>query len=83
MPIVHHRRPSLLSYPLWLGSRVLLKPALALWPVNKAGLAGLFLIDRLVAVGPKPRGGVVREQLTLAGALHGADHAGRTVASGQ
>ncbi|MBD0860458.1 alpha/beta hydrolase [Gordonia sp. zg691] len=65
MPIVHHRRPSLLSYPRWFGARVFLKPALALWPVNKVGLAGLFLIDRLVAVGPKPRG-VVREQLVLA-----------------
>ncbi|WP_439030429.1 alpha/beta hydrolase [Gordonia terrae] len=66
MPIVHHRRPSFLSYPMWLGARVLLKPALSLWPVNKTGLAGLFLIDRIVAVGPKPRG-VVREQLVLAG----------------
>ncbi len=66
MPIVHHRRPSLLSYPLWFGSRVFLKPLLTLWPINKAGMAGLFLIDRVVAVGPKPRG-VVREQLTLAG----------------
>ncbi len=66
MPIVHHRRPSLLSYPIWFGSRVFLKPLLTLWPINKAGMAGLFLIDRVVAVGPKPRG-VVREQLTLAG----------------
>ncbi|OLT44420.1 alpha/beta hydrolase [Gordonia sp. CNJ-863] len=66
MPIVHHWRPSLLSYPLWFGSRVFLKPLLTLWPINKAGMAGLFLIDRVVAVGPKPRG-VVREQLTLAG----------------
>ncbi|EON30389.1 Esterase/lipase [Gordonia terrae C-6] len=66
MPIVHHRRPSLRSFPMWLGARVLLKPTLALWPVNKPGLAGLFLIDRLIAIGPKPRG-VVREQLVLAG----------------
>ncbi|MCK8614624.1 alpha/beta hydrolase [Gordonia sp. C13] len=65
MPIVHHRRPSLLSYPIWFGSRVFLKPLLTLWPINTAGMAGLFLIDRVVAVGPKPRG-VVREQLTLA-----------------
>ncbi|MCZ4534713.1 alpha/beta hydrolase [Gordonia terrae] len=66
MPIVHHRRPSLRSFPIWFGARALLKPTLALWPVNKQGLAGLFLIDRIFAVGPKPRG-VVREQLVLAG----------------
>ncbi|MCD2145195.1 alpha/beta hydrolase [Gordonia paraffinivorans] len=66
MPIVHHRRPSLLSFPLWLGSRLLLKPAMSLWPISKAGLGSLFVIDQIVAIGPKPRG-VVREQLTLAG----------------
>lgn len=65
MPIVHHRRPSLRSYPMWLGTRVFLKPVLRLWPLNKAGMAGLFLVDRLFAVGPKPRG-VVREQMVLA-----------------
>ncbi|MCH5644546.1 alpha/beta hydrolase [Gordonia sp. ABSL49_1] len=65
MPIVEHRKPSLRSYPMWLGTRLLLKPTLALWPLNKTGMAGLFLIDLLFAVGPKPRG-VVREQMTLA-----------------
>ncbi|MEO9326366.1 alpha/beta hydrolase [Gordonia aurantiaca] len=66
MPIVHHRRPSLLSYPLWFGARVFLKPVFSVWPINKPGLSALFLIDRIVAVGPKPRG-VMREQLTLGG----------------
>ncbi|GAC67565.1 alpha/beta hydrolase [Gordonia soli] len=66
MPIVHHRRPSLVSYPMWLGARLILKPTLALWPINRAGLAGLFLIDRFFAVGPSPKG-VVREQMTLGG----------------
>ncbi|MDL9946259.1 alpha/beta hydrolase [Gordonia sp. ABSL11-1] len=66
MPIVHHRKPSLLSFPMWLGTRTLLRPALSLWPLNKPGMAGLFLIDRVLAVGPKP-GGVVREQMTLDG----------------
>ena len=66
MPIVHHRKPSLASYPRWFGARAFLKPALALWPISGPGLAGLYLIDRLFAVGPKPRG-VVREQIHLAG----------------
>ncbi|UAK36607.1 alpha/beta hydrolase [Gordonia bronchialis] len=66
MPIVSHRKPSLRSYPLWLGTRVLLKPTLALWPLTRSGMAGLFLIDRLFAAGPKP-GGVVREDMVLAG----------------
>ncbi|GAA1482085.1 alpha/beta hydrolase [Gordonia sinesedis] len=66
MPIVHHRKPSLASYPRWLGARAFLKPAMALWPINTAGLAGLYLIDRVFSVGPKPRG-VVREQMHLAG----------------
>lgn len=65
MPVVVHRKPSLLSYPKWLGSRLVLKPALSLWPLNRPGMAGLFVIDRLVAVGPKPRG-VVREMMKLA-----------------
>jgi epsilon-lactone hydrolase len=66
MPIVHHRKPSLLSFPMWLGTRALLRPTLSLWPLNKAGMAGLFLIDRALAVGPKPSG-VVRERMTLDG----------------
>ncbi|MGV9712635.1 alpha/beta hydrolase [Gordonia sp. NPDC003424] len=65
MPIVHHRKPSLLSYPMWIGSRFLLRPTLALWPLTRSGMAGLFLIDRMMAVGPKPSG-VVREPMTLA-----------------
>ncbi|MFW0793669.1 alpha/beta hydrolase [Gordonia sp. CPCC 205515] len=65
MPIVHHRKASFLSYPLWLGSRLFLRPTLSLWPLNRPGMAGLFLIDRLIAVGPKPSG-VVRESMTLA-----------------
>ncbi|MGV9825977.1 MULTISPECIES: alpha/beta hydrolase [unclassified Gordonia (in: high G+C Gram-positive bacteria)] len=64
MPIVHHRKPSPLSYPLWLSTRLLLKPALALWPLNRPGMSGLFLIDALFASGPKPRN-VVRESMVL------------------
>lgn len=66
MPIVHHRKPSLLSYPLWLGSRAVLRPLMSWWPLTEAGMAGLTVIDKLVAAGPKPRG-VVREPMTLAG----------------
>lgn len=66
MPIVHHRKPSFLSYPMWLGTRVFLRPTLSLWPLNKPGMAGLFLVDRLISVGPKPSG-VVRESMSLAG----------------
>ncbi|MEP9392027.1 alpha/beta hydrolase [Gordonia sp. VNK1] len=66
MPIVHHRKASLLSYPIWLGSRIALKPLMSLWPLGRAGMAGLFLIDRTFAAGPTPRG-VVREQLELGG----------------
>ncbi|NDK88949.1 alpha/beta hydrolase [Gordonia desulfuricans] len=64
MPVVHHRKPSLGSYPIWVGSRLFLKPLLSLWPLNRSGMAGLFLIDRMFAVGPKPRR-VVREQIEL------------------
>ena len=64
MPIVHHRKPSLVSYPIWLGARLFLKPTLSLWPLNRPGMAGLFLIDRLFGAAPKPKG-VVREQLRL------------------
>ena len=66
MPIVHHRKASALSYPLWFATRALLKPTLAVWPLNRPGLAGLFLIDRLFAGAPEPRH-VVREQMELAG----------------
>ncbi|MGC5248743.1 alpha/beta hydrolase [Gordonia sp. DT219] len=64
MPIVAHRTPSRLSYPIWIGSRLFLKPLLTLWPLNRPGMAGLFLIDRMFAVGKKPHG-VVREQAEL------------------
>ncbi|MFF0709870.1 alpha/beta hydrolase [Gordonia sputi] len=66
MPIVHHRKASALSYPLWFATRALLKPTLALWPLNRPGMAGLFLIDRLFAGAPEPRH-VVRERMELAG----------------
>ncbi|OPX11538.1 alpha/beta hydrolase [Gordonia sp. i37] len=64
MPIVQHRKASALSYPIWVGSRLFLKPLLSLWPLNREGMAGLFLIDRMFAVGPKPHN-VVREQIRL------------------
>lgn len=66
MPIVHHRKPSLKSYPLWIGSRVFLKPLLSVWPLNGPGMAGLFVIDKFFAAGRKPRS-VVREQVELGG----------------
>ncbi len=66
MPIVHHRRPSLLSIPMWIVTRVLLRPTLSWWPLTRSGMAGLYLIDHALAVGPKPKG-VVRERMTLAG----------------
>ena len=66
MPIVHHRKASALSYPLWFATRALLKPTLALWPLNRPGMAGLFLIDRLFAGAPEPRH-VGRERMELAG----------------
>lgn len=64
MPIIHHRKVSALSYPIWFGSRVFLKPLMSLWPLNRPGMAGLFVIDRVFAVGHKPHG-VVREQIEL------------------
>jgi acetyl esterase/lipase len=66
MAITTHRRPSLRSYPIWLGSRLFIKPALALWPIGVLGLRPLFMIDELFALTPGPRG-VVREHMTLAG----------------
>lgn len=66
MPIVHHRKASALSYPLWFATRALLKPTLAMWPLNRPGMAGLFLIDRLFATAPEPKR-VVRDQMVLAG----------------
>ncbi|MDY6809393.1 MAG: alpha/beta hydrolase, partial [Actinomycetota bacterium] len=65
MPIVHHRSPSLLSYAMWVGSRGLLRPTLSMWPLSRPGMAGLFLIDRVLA-GPRPAG-VVHERMRLAG----------------
>ena len=66
MTVTTHRHPSLRSYPIWLGSRLFVKPALALWPISVFGLRPLFMIDELFALAPGPRG-VVREQMTLAG----------------
>jgi acetyl esterase/lipase len=66
MAVITHRRPSLRSYPIWLGSRLFVKPALALWPIGTFGLKPLFLLDELFALAPGPRG-VARTQMTLAG----------------
>ena len=64
MPVVHHRKPSSMSYPIWAGTRLFLKPLMSVWPLNDAGMAGLFLIDKLFAAGA-PLRGVVREQVEL------------------
>ncbi|WP_045821605.1 alpha/beta hydrolase [Williamsia herbipolensis] len=66
MPVITHTRPSRGSKPIWVGSRLVLKPLLRLWPVTPSGLRLLYLIDRAAARGPKPRG-VVSEQMELAG----------------
>lgn len=66
MPVVRHRTPSLRSYPMWLASRLFLKPVLAMWPLSGPGLEALWLIDRILAAGPKPRG-VQRSETDLAG----------------
>lgn len=66
MSVTRHARPSLRSYPIWVGSRLFVKPALALWPIGALGLRPLYLIDEIFALGPKGRK-VVREQITLAG----------------
>ncbi|WP_020109896.1 alpha/beta hydrolase [Nocardia sp. 348MFTsu5.1] len=66
MSVTRHGRPSLRSYPIWLGSRLLLKPTLALWPIGALGLRPLYLIDEIFALGPKAKT-VAREQITLAG----------------
>lgn len=66
MPVVRHRDVSTRSFPLWLASRAVLRPMLSLWPLNKQGMAGLHLIDKIIAQGSKPAG-VVREMTTLAG----------------
>lgn len=66
MIVTRHRRPSVRSFPIWLGARLLVKPALTLWPIGAFGLRWLYLIDELFALGPKAKG-VVREQMRLAG----------------
>ncbi|ORM26872.1 alpha/beta hydrolase [Williamsia sp. 1135] len=66
MVVTRHRHPSLRSYPVWLASRLLIKPALTLWPIGALGLRPLFLIDEIFALGPKAKG-IVREQMELAG----------------
>ncbi|GAB2665013.1 alpha/beta hydrolase [Gordonia jinhuaensis] len=65
MPVISHRHPSLSSYPLWMASRLVLKPLLTLWPINGPGLHALRYIDAVVALGPRPDG-VVLEQMELA-----------------
>ncbi len=66
MPIVHHRNPSLVSFPIWIGARAVLKPTLALWPLSKVGMKPLHLIDKLAGLAPKPES-VVMESMSLAG----------------
>ncbi|HEY9311856.1 alpha/beta hydrolase [Williamsia sp.] len=66
MSVTRHGRPSLQSYPIWLGSRLVLKPILTLWPIGAFGLRPLYLIDEIFALGPKAKG-IVRDQITLAG----------------
>jgi len=48
-----------------MGSRLFVKPILALWPIGALGLRPLYLIDEIFALGPKART-VAREQITLA-----------------
>lgn len=66
MVVTRHRHPSVRSYPIWLGARLFVKPALTVWPIGAFGLRPLYLIDELFALGPKAKG-VVREQMKLAG----------------
>ncbi|SIR94495.1 alpha/beta hydrolase [Williamsia sterculiae] len=66
MPITTHRRPSVGSYPIWLGARLLIRPLLKHWPLSATGLRSLYRFDGLAARGPKPQG-VVREEMVLAG----------------
>lgn len=66
MPIVQHRKPSLVSFPIWIGARALLKPTLAFWPLTRAGMKPLHLIDKMARLAPKPQS-VAFSALTLAG----------------
>ncbi|NMO04910.1 alpha/beta hydrolase [Gordonia sp. TBRC 11910] len=66
MPIVAHRKPSAVSFPIWLGARAFLKPLLALYPLTDAWMKQLCLIDRFAGFAPQPRS-VVFSTLTLAG----------------
>ncbi len=66
MPVITHDRPSRGSRPMWLASRLFIRPILRVWPLTAFGMRLLFLVDRAAARGPKPRG-VVLEQMELAG----------------
>ncbi|MFT4126244.1 MAG: alpha/beta hydrolase [Gordonia sp. (in: high G+C Gram-positive bacteria)] len=66
MPILHHRTPSVGSYPLWLGARMFVKPLLSVWPLTNAGMSPLYLIDHLADRDREIRG-VIRDRVELAG----------------
>lgn len=66
MVVIRHPHPSVRSFPVWVGARLLVKPALTLWPIGAFGLRPLFLIDELFALAPKSKG-IVREQMKLGG----------------
>lgn len=66
MPIVAHRKPSVVSYPIWLGARAFLKPLLALYPLTDTWMKQLRLIDSLAGLAPRPTS-VAFSTLTLAG----------------
>lgn len=66
MAIVHHQRPSLASYPIWLAARLSLKPLLTYSPINRFTLAALAFLGRLAGRQRPPRS-VAVEHIELAG----------------
>ncbi|MFW0789384.1 alpha/beta hydrolase [Gordonia sp. CPCC 205333] len=66
MPFVAHRKPSLASYPIWVGARAVLKPLLSAYPLTDGGLKRLHLIDKLAQTAPKSKT-VMFSTLTLGG----------------
>lgn len=66
MPIVHHRKPSFSSLPIWVSARMVLRPTLALWPLTPLGMKPLRLFDKLARRAPRPSN-VVCEAISLAG----------------
>ncbi|GAA2056698.1 alpha/beta hydrolase [Williamsia deligens] len=66
MPVITHDNPSRGSYALWFGSRLLIRPVLKYWPLTPQTMKMLYLVDKALARGPKPKG-VVGEPMTLAG----------------